>query len=348
MLYCGIDLSKKSSNYCIVDDDGRVVAEGKVDNDRADFRKALADYSQLKVLIEASNNAFWVADAVEELGHDVAVCDPKSVLSIGRDHTKTDKRDARNLAKCCRVRAYVSVYRPTADERAGRMPIVAREQLIRARTKLINLVRSTLASEGILVAKCQGKTFSEKVENARDKGRISDAMWVALGPVMNSILQLTLDELGLMKMFEEEAETNETTKLLTTVPGVGPVVATAFRRMVLTPKRFESGRQVGAYMGLTPTTYQSGKTHRRGQISRQGSRRLRWLLTMAASALLKSTKESALRQWGMRKWKQFNSRKKAVVAVARKLAVLMWAMWRDGERFDAKLVEQQKVTPATR
>ncbi len=128
---------------------------------------------------------------------------------------------------------------------------------------------------------------------------------------------------------KENIENDPAAKLLMTAPGVGPIIASCFIMAIRDPNRFDSGRSVGAYLGLVPSLYQSGQTCRRGRITKQGNRQARWALTMAASVLISIvTKESPLRSWGIELAKKIG-RKKAIVAVARKLAGLLWSMWKN-------------------
>jgi transposase len=207
------------------------------------------------------------------------------------------------LAELCQTGLVVEVSQPTQKERVARMPFTLRDSLVRARVKLTNTVRSLADSEGVEIPRCGPGRFREAI------------------------------------MVKEAARGNEQTALLQTCPGVGPVVASGFVHAVRDPRRFRSARNVGAYFGLVPSLYASGNTYRRGRITKCGNRQVRWLLTMAANSLMRSKRDSSLRRWALSLCGR-TSRSKAVVALARKLAGVLWAMLRDNRKFEDRLLQQ--------
>jgi transposase len=159
-----------------------------------------------------------------------------------------------------------------------------------------------------------------------------------LDPLCIAIQDLTEKIVHCDKQIKEATEQDELLGLLQTCPGVGPIVATGFAHAIRDPNRFSSGRAVGAYLGLVPSLYASGKTNMKGKITKCGNRHVRWLLCVAANALLLSGEDSSLRRWGLA-LKQRVGSKKAKVALARKLSMVLWAMWRDGRPYEARLAK---------
>lgn len=158
-------------------------------------------------------------------------------------------------------------------------------------------------------------------------------MAVAVAPMLEAVDAISAQILACDRAIEKAVESDQQVQRLMTVPGVGPIVASYYAMAVRDPSRFSSGRQVGAYFGLVPSLYASGKTMRRGRITKCGSGRVRWALTIAANALLRTRTPSRLRDWGQQLVLRLG-RKKAVVALARKLASVLWSMWRKEEDFD--------------
>ena len=290
---------------------------------------------------------------LEGLGHEVYVVDPGRTKAIGATLIKNDKLDARVLAVICQANLLAVVHRPDQAQRLGRMPIAARDALVRSRTLLMNAVRSLLDSEGISIRGCSPRYFPGAVLVALEGPCVPDGLAKTIAPMLEALEQLTRSVKECDVSLEEAAAKDPIVRQLRTVPGVGPIVAAAFVYSIRDPKRFQSGRQVGAYLGLVPSLYSSGQTHRVGRITKQGSRQTRWLLTIAANALLRAREQSTVQRWGQELVARLG-RKKAVVAVARKLASILWAMWRRGGAFEPRLLpatgseEPQRQTAETR
>jgi transposase len=216
------------------------------------------------------------------------------------------------------------------------MIAVSRDGLVKSRSRLVMMVRSLLDSEGIELKSCATNAFVDAVSDIWDK--LPQKMCNAVEPALTAIHMLTeqIDDCDrrLEKAMAEDADV----KRLKTTPGVGTIVAACFVMAVRNPERFASGRQVGAYLGLVPSLYQSGKTFRRGRITKHGSKQARWLLCVAANALLRTKRPSALKEWGQGLVERVG-RKKAIVAIARKLASVMWAMLKNGRDFEPRLAK---------
>jgi transposase len=338
MQYCGLDLGKKSSHFCIVDGNRRVIEEGQVRNRVDKLVAVFGELPPMKISLEASSKAFWIADRLRDLGHEPVVVDPGRTKAIGATKIKHDKLDARVLAQLCAVGLLAEVDQPTENLRLARMPVVLRDGLVRCRKLLVNQIRSLLDSEGIEVRKCSPDAFIDRVADIWDD--LPEEMAHAVEPTLNGIHELTEQIVACDAKLKESVAKDPEAKLLMTAPGVGPIVASYFLMAVRDPSRFKSGRSVGAYLGLVPSLYQSGETMRRGRITKRGNRQTRWALSIAANVILGPSvrRPSAIRQWGLKLVGRLG-RKKAVIAVARKLASVLWAMWRNRTAFEPRLAE---------
>ena len=334
MKNCGLDLGKKYSHFCVLGERRERLAEGRVRTRVADLEALFGGQERMRIVVEASTKAFFVADVLTELGHEVHVVDPGKTKAIGATQIKHDKLDARVLALLSHVDLLAEVDRPSAEVRVQRMSVVVREGLVRARASMVTTVRSLLDSEGIEVRPCSSKRFVAVVYD-RPEG-LPASLADVITPMLDAIEGLNERIAECDEAIGAVAKSDPTMKLLQTAPGVGPITAAAFVYTIRDPGRFRTGRDVSAYLGLVPSLYASGQTCRRGRITKRGSRQMRWLLTMAANALLRARRTSALQVWG-RALAERVGRKKAVVAVARKLAMVLWAMWRRERGFEASL-----------
>lgn len=314
----------------------KIVREGSVANRADKLAETFGKLEPMRIVIEASGKSFWIADVLEAWGHEAVVVDPGRTKAIGAAKIKHDKLDARILAQLCVVDLLVAVDRPSEKQRLARMPVVARDGLVKARTLLVNQVRSLLDSEGVIVKPCATDAFVDRVVEIWDK--LPEEMGQAIEPLLNSIQALTEEIKACDKKIKASIAEDKEAKLLMTAPGVGPIVAACFLMAIRDPGRFDTGRHVGAYLGLVPSLYQSGATYRRGRITKRGNKQARWALTMAANAVLRPNvkQTSALREWGLALMKRVG-RKKAVVAVARKLSSILWAMLRNEKPFEPRL-----------
>lgn len=334
MKNCGLDLGKKSSCFCIVDEQRKICEESKVHTRQAALELEFSGRPSMRIVLEASGNAFWVADVLSALGHKVLVVDPGRTKAIGSAAIKHDRLDAKVLAILCHADLLATVDRPPQGVRIKRMAIVARDIAVRSRTQLMNSVRGLLASEGVLLEGGSPVRFIAVVRELPES--VSQELLGQVMPLAEQVASLTDTIKTYDKQIEEFARDDETMRRLQTIPGVGPITAAAFVYAVRDPSRFVSGRMVGAYFGLVPSLYSSGKTHRLGHITKRGNRSVRWLLTMAASALMRSKQDTSLKRWALALAER-SSRKKAKVALARKLASVMWALWKRGSTFEPRL-----------
>jgi transposase len=338
MDHIGIDLHKTSSQVCILSEDGELL-ERRIKTTRSSFDELFVERPRALILVEASTESEWVACHLEELGHEVIVADPNFAhMYATRDKKiKTDKRDARALCEACRLGAYRPAHRTSERQRKIRAQLLIRSTLVRTRSKYISLIGSLARREGCRIATGGSNNFIARVEAANLPAHVM----AAIKPLFESLklLNRQIDEADaeLAKVVKED----EVIRRLCTTPGVGPVTATTFAATIDDASRFGAAKQVRSYLGLVPREYSSGERQHRGRISKAGGSRARTLLVEAAWALLRwrTEKNKALYDWAMRIAAR-RGRARACVALARKLAAILYAMWRDGTEFDSQVLRR--------
>ena len=332
MNYCGIDLASKASAVCIIDEQGRTVAEFEVATDEDGFRTRFSPLEPMRCVVEASPLAEWVAQLVEGMGHEIVVIDPRKAKAVICTKKKTDRLDAQKLAQIARTGWYSEVHRKSERARLMRTMLKARSGLMEVVSAQRSRVSGLLRAHGIRVIGAKGDAFASRVM------KIVGERAPELGPIVQPLLglwsQARSEAAAMRKQIEALAAADPVCQLLMTIPGVGPIVATAYVATIDDPHRFEASEQVSDYVGLVPSVYQSGEVDYRGRITKEGDAMLRWLLVEAASVLLTRVKRSCpLQRWGRRLMER-KGMAKARVAVARKLSALLHRMWVRGEVFD--------------
>jgi transposase len=342
----GLDVGSKFCVFCCLDQKGEVIEEGRV----ATTKKGLSSfkrYERAVVALEACADSPWIADLLEELGHDVLVANPRSVELITKSDRKNDRNDALLLARLARAdRTLLSPIKHRATElRADLAVIRARDALVATRTKLINAVRGLTKSAGERLAKCSAESFHKKTLE-----QVPDVMRPALCHMLGVIEHTTKAIKEHDHLIEELAQTKyPEVSLLTEVAGIGTLTALTFVLTIGDRDRFVKSRDVGAYFGLVPRQQQSSNADPQLRISKTGDGLTRKLLVSAAHYVLgRFGPESDLRRWGLaiaaRGGK--NGKKRAVVAVARKLAVLLHRLWVTGEVYEP-LRRSKRTSAAT-
>jgi transposase len=332
--YVGLDVSQKETAVCVIDQDGKVLFEGKAPSDPGALAKVLCKRAPAaeRIGFETGAMASWLWHELKRVGLPVVCVDARhahAALSVRMN--KSDPNDARGLAELIRVGWYREVRVKSHDSQAIRALLVARSRLVGVRRDLENQVRSLLKEIGLLFPRAIGGQFRIRVRQLVDHEQM-------LRPIVDSLLavheRVEEQQAVLDKRVRQAAKSDETTRRLMSVPGVGVVTALAFRHTIDDPTRFRSAQAVGAYLGLTPRRKQSGEQDFNGRISKWGDRLLRSYLFEAASVLLHRTQRwSALKAWGIRLMKRVGA-KKAKVAVARKIAVILHCIWTDGTSFE--------------
>lgn len=345
MQHCGFDLAKVSSQLCIRTQDGQLI-ERRIKTTREELTKFFAEQPPTRILIEAATESEWVAQHLESLGHEVVVADPNfaPMYSTLSKKIKTDKRDARALCDACERGTYRRAYRSTDSQRQVRAELIARETLVATRTKYISVVRSLLRREGIRVQSCGAQYFSAHVEAMSLPAHLCSAIAPLLA-ILNTLDEQISRADG---QLAEVAKSEPLIKRLCLIPGIGPVTSITFVTVLGEASRFAGAKQVRAYLGLVPQEESSGERQRRGHITKAGNSRVRSLLVEVAWLILSSKKEElqGLKQWAARIAER-RGKRIAVVALARKLAGILYAMWRDGTQFDPARLHQPVAEGAT-
>lgn len=322
MRHCGMDVHLRSTTVETLDGETGEVTRRVLRTDREALRRWLSAEPAMRVVLESGASSHWVAEVIEELGHEVVVVDPRrtSAVAVAGGWKKTDALDARTLAWLSTKDALVPSYRSTPAMREWRRLITTRQRLVRSRGDLVRTVRSALAAQGIVLPIRRRATFITRLRE------IPEAL--PLTGMIQLIESFDQHIAAANRDVAARAHADPVVRRLMTVDGVGPLVASAFRVVVEDVSRFHSGRQVAAYVGLTPAVYSSGSRERLGSISKRGDKLLRTLLIEGALVLLNRTrKPSQLRDWGYQLRARVGHRK-AAVAVARKLCAVLWAMWK--------------------
>lgn len=331
--YVGLDVSMKETCVCVVDADDRIVAEGVV----ATCPDAIARFvgerapGAVRIGLETGSLSGWLWRGLTGHGLAALVIDARHAhAGLKLQINKTDRKDAHGLARIMRTGWYREVEPRAQESTQTRQLLAVRSRLVAMRVDVENQLRGLLKSEGRLVDKAAGGRFATRVEEL-----IADVP--ALQPMARPLLVLreTLREQisGLDRQARRQARQDPVVRRLMSTPGVGALTALAFRATVGDPHRFRSARAVGAWLGLTPRRYASGEIDRTGRISKCGDRMTRTFLYEAANVLLsRVARWSPLKAWAVRLARRVGM-KKARVALARKLAVVLLRIWTDGASF---------------
>jgi transposase len=286
----------------------------------------------LRVAIEAGTHSPWASRVLEECGHEVLVANPRRTRLIYTNKRKTDEIDAESLARLARLdpKLLYPLKHRGEDSQAHLALIRSRQALVECRTQLVNHVRGAVKSFGARLPKCPARSFHKRASE-----HIPEALRPALGPVLEQIGSLTEHIREYDRQLEAVSkERYPETHLLRQDEGVGPLTALTFVLTLEDPHRFEKSRSVGAYLGLVPATAQSGDRDPQKHISKEGDQMLRKLLVGSAHYILGPFgSDSDLRRHGAKIASRGgkNAKKRAVVAVARKLCVLLHRLWVSGE-----------------
>lgn len=342
----GLDLGDKYSRFCVLDDRGDAREEGRLKSTPDGMRHHFDDCKSQRVVIETGTHSPWVDELLSSLGHQVIVANARKVRLISENERKTDRRDAELLARLGRVdpRLLHPIQHRSSKTRTDLETIRARATLVATRTKLINHVRGAAKSAGCRLVGCSTKSFHKQAPE-----RLTEELKPILGPLVETIEHLTMK----ISTYEREIEAlcervYPETQLLRQVKGVGPISALCFVLTLEDPGRFKSSRHVGPYLGLVPGKDQSGHSDPELHITKAGDPMLRTLMVQCAHYIMGPFGEDCdLRDCGMRIASNGgkNAKKRALVAVARKLAVLLHSLWRSAEVYDTKRNSRPIDTP---
>lgn len=331
MDFIGFDLGKVSSQVCIITEGGELV-ERRIRTDREQIGKLLGGRPRARILIEASTESEWVARYLEGLGHEVVVADTNfaPMYATRSRRVKTDKRDARTLAEACRLGAYRPAHRTSDKQRHVRAQLAVREAMVRTRSRYISLVSTLLRRDGFRVMSGAARNFLARLQALE----LPEDLLDEIAPLLELVRALNEQIKAADERLADAVKGDEVVTRLCTVLGVGPVTATSFASTLDDVSRFSDAKQVRAYLGLVPSEYSSGERQQRGGISKAGPGRARSMLVEAGWLILRGRNPAieALHQWGARIAAR-RGKKVAAVALARKLAGILYAMWRDGTNF---------------
>jgi transposase len=332
----GLDLGDKYSYLCLLDtDSGEVIEEGRLRTSPEALRRRFASERPMRIAIEPGTHSPWASRMLEECGHEVLVANARKLRLIYANKQKTDEVDAENLARLARLdpKLLYPLKHRSEDSQAHMAIIRSRQALVDCRTQLVNHVRGTVKSFGARLPKCPARTFHK-----RAKEHIPEPLLPALVPILEQIGSLTERIRQYDRKLQEISEEHyPETKLLRQVEGIGPLTALTFVLTLEDPSRFEKSRSVGAYLGLVPATDRSGDRDPQKRISKEGDEMMRKLLVGNAHYILGPFgSDSDLRRHGQKIASRGgkNAKKRAAVAVARKLSVLLHRLWVSGEVYE--------------
>lgn len=334
-IWIGVDLGDRSSEVCILDDDGEVRQRDKVLTTRAAVREYFSPFAGVPIALETGTHSPWVSRLLTECGLEVTVANAREVRKIHQNDHKNDRSDAEILARMLRLdrKLLAPICHRSAAMQVDLSVIRARDALVRSRTTCINSVRGLVKSYGERLPKCSAEAFVHRVT-----GYIPRELQPALGPLLETIAAITAQIRAFDKRIENLArESYPQTALLSQVGGVGPVTSLAFVLTLAQTDRFAHSRNVGGYLGLVPRQYDSGDQHSQLKITKAGNSLLRRLLVNSAQYILGTFgRDCHLRRFGQRLMARGgkNAKKRAVVAVARKLAILLHHLWSTGAVYE--------------
>jgi transposase len=332
----GLDLSDRISHFHAQFGDGRTLETGKVKNERSSLAGFFERWKGSRLVLEAGGQSAWIARLASECGMEVIVANPRRLDLISKSDRKTDRGDAELLAEIGRTNPQLlsPIQHRSASTHADLSVIRARDALVSSRTALINHVRGMLKSHGYRASKCSTDSFGRKISSEVPAGLES-----AVRPLLELIAATTVK----IKRFDRDIERlgrerHPITQVLQQIGGVGSLVSLCFVLTIEDPKRFRSKRDVAAYLGLVPRKKSSGTSDPQMHITKAGDRQMRRLLVVSANYILgRFGPDCDLRRFGLRiagPGENKAAKKRAKVAVARKLAVLMLHLWTTAEVYD--------------
>jgi transposase len=345
--YIGIDLGDKNCDVCVMDGEGEVSEEFRLAMKVADFQKYFVTIKRSRVAVEAGGQSLWVAETIQRCGHEVYVSDTRKVAYIHDSDEKADPKDAYKLAELVhfKPRLLHPIQHRSAAAQADLSWIRAREGMVASRTQLINLVRGISKGFGERLGKCSTESFTSK-----RAAEIPEAIRGAVAPLLE-----TIDHLNEQIRYYDQMEAHIAAKrygkhwLLEQVNGVGVHTSLSFMLTIGDPERFAKSRTVGAFLGMRPRQKESGGSKPQLGITKAGDEYLRKTLVNCAHYILGPYgKDSDLRRYGQRICERGgkNAKKRAVIAVARKLAVLLHRLWVSGEVYEPLRNRQAKSVAA--
>lgn len=335
LLYAGLDVGDRVTHVCFLDGKRQVVERLRLATTPEGVRKVFGGRDRCKVVLEVGSQSPWMSALLRSLGHEVLVADARRVAAVTRSGRKSDRRDAETLARLLQGMPELlgSVHHRDEQSQADLAVVRARDLAVRSRTMAIQHVRGTLKVFGLRLRNCSSSAFHKVARN-----ELPEILKPALTPILDHIADLE----ERIKHFDREMERvveerHPAARCLRAVNGVGPVLSAAYVLTLADPSRFEKSRTVGAWAGLCPRLQASGDSDPQLSISKTGCGYLRRLLVQAGQYILGPFgRDSDLRRYGLRICERGgkSGKRRAVVAVARKLAVLLHRLWSSGQSYE--------------
>ncbi len=344
MMTAGLDLGDRASHLVVLGAEGQLVEEGQVATREKALRKHFSTCPRMRIALEAGTHSPWVSRLLKDCGHEAIVANSRKLRLIYQNRRKNDRVDAMSLARLARLdpQLLCPIQHRGAEAQEDLALLRSRDALVHARTRLINHARGLVKSLGQRLPGCSSEAFSKKVLSA-----IPAPLQPGLLPVLEMITSLNAQIKLLNRRLEVLAEQRyPETKLLRQVTGVGPISSLGFVLILEEPGRFPKSRAVGAYLGLTPASNKSGQSDPQMRITKEGDGLLRRLLVSSAQYILgRFGPDTDLRRFGLRIAQHGgkNAKKRAAVAVARKLAILLHHLWRSGEVYEPLYQETRRA-----
>lgn len=332
-LFVGLDVSLRMTSICVVEADGSVVWEGKAESEPVALSGALSKWrKKIKLVgIEACPLSEWLYGALFENEFKMVCIETRHAQRfLSSRPNKTDRSDARGIAEMMRLGHFRVVHVKSKESQLLRTTLIARKKFVDHMLAIEDTIRGLLKVHGLKLGAVHRCTFAAKVEML-----LADAppLRTAIEPLLEARNMMRKQKVLLDRKLGQMARKDAVCKRLMSVSGVGPIVSLAFKATIDDPTRFKNSKAVAAHLGLTPRVYQSGELDRSGHISKCGDKLMRHALYEAANSHLRISKKwSTLRVWGVSLAKKIGV-KKACVAVARKLAIIMHRMWIDETDF---------------
>jgi transposase len=338
MEYGAIDLHLRRSVIRIIDEDERVRLDRRIATSRAEFSRVFEGRARMRIVIESSTESEWVAQHLESLGHEVIVADPNYAPMYGSRSrkVKTDTRDVAAMAVANRRGIFRRAHRVSRQTRTLRQRLRVRRQLVRMRSSLISLLRALLRQDGARLPSGSADHVGRRLAQVA----VAPDVAATLAPLRTMSEQITTTLHTVEEEVEQRATTDPVAQQLLTAPGVGPVLALTFQAVMDDPGRFGGdAARASAFLGLVPSEYTSAERQHKGHITKCGPGELRALLVQASWAVWRSRSAAgaALRTWAHTLAAR-RGRRIAMVALARRLTRILYAMWRDHTPFQVRSV----------
>jgi len=331
----GLDVGDKNIHACFLDQDGAIVEESKLGATPAALRRRFSGQGRYRIILEAGLHSPWMSYLLLGLGHEVYVANPRRLRAIYENESKSDRVDAQYLARIGRLDPTLlyPLRHRSPETRADLAVLRSRAALVRIRGTLVNHVRGVVKSAGSRLPRCEPQYLARRAEL-----NLPDELVPALSPILLTISELTARITAYDRQIEEMAKVRyPETELLRQVGGVGAITATTFVLTVEDPARFPRARAIGSYLGLRPRQADSGTLKPQLHITKAGDKNLRSLLVECAHHILgRLGPDSDLKRWGLKLAERGGkaAKKRAAIAVARKLSVLLLRLWVTGEVYE--------------